>query len=145
MSESKFNQRFRQCMKSCGIFTFRVESHSTCPGIPDNHWINMAGLSGWLEMKQEKTLPKKIEYRPNQPGWLMAYSMCGGRCGTAVHIESTDTLLLICGKDSYKASMDLGRVERVRVVELRKGKEAWREVANWLEGFEPIQVTERRP
>ncbi len=69
MNEAKFNKKFREGLSQYGFKIYRVESHSTSPGIPDNHLIHNSyppSTSGWIEIKIAKTRPTKVPYRPGQ-------------------------------------------------------------------------------
>lgn len=148
MSESAFNKDFRKKLKEqANILIFRVESHSTSPGIPDNHFICgedakvagrvWAGETGWIEMKEEVGTPFRVDYRPAQVPWLIQYAKNGGRCFTAIHITSTRHLLLIPGRYSQLASSNL-RLAAHWVFDLDK-KDVWEEIAGKLRAPVGIQ------
>jgi hypothetical protein len=114
MSESSFNSTFRRNLLTVGrIRIHRIESHSTAPGIPDNHFISLStGITGWIEMKEagpKEVSPSRIDYRPAQVPWLLEYDKDGGRCYTGIHIPRINLFLLIPGRYSRLASIDLRR------------------------------------
>lgn len=112
-SESNFNATFRTAMANRGVEIFRVESHATCPGIPDNHYIMpipkiIRPPSGWIEMKDSHRVPAAMRYRPAQIPWLLHYTRQGGLCFTILHVEQPEEgLLLVPGGSSLKVSMSL--------------------------------------
>jgi hypothetical protein len=115
--ESRFNAEFRRQMEKLGMRIYRVESHATCPGMPDNHYIvrDLPGASGWMEIKEDDTMRNAIAYRPQQVPWLLDYSKQGGRCWTVVHVPSRRLVLVVPGKESLVASKDIDRSSHFRV------------------------------
>jgi hypothetical protein len=108
MNESTFNRRLRLRMEELGVLIYRIESHATCPGIPDNYYLTKFGRSsGWLEMKQARTMPHAIDYRPYQVPWLLDYSRRGGKCFTVLGIEDRKEVVVIPGDQALTASRNL--------------------------------------
>lgn len=108
MSETRFNHRFRSELEKLGVLTYRIESHATSPGIPDNYYLTRFGKSsGWLEMKCARSMPKLIDYRPFQVPWLLSHSLSGGKCFTVLGIEDTREIVVLPGDQSQNASHNL--------------------------------------
>ena len=57
----------------------RVESHSTCVGIPDVNLHLTQGPEWWIEIKTAIGADK-VEVRPAQWGWHKRRRQIGGRC-----------------------------------------------------------------
>jgi hypothetical protein len=134
MAESKFGKRFRSKIEDQGFSCYRVESHSTEPGMPDIHFIEQEhALTGWLELKQEKEFPSHIDYRPRQAAWLELYWKRGGLCATLLHVSSTDTLIVVGGNYSFAAEKRLAWLP-VRTFRLREAG-VWAEVRSALQGL----------
>ena len=109
MSEIVFRRRFRRKMEEHSIVTFPVESHDTCPGIPDIHY-QCGFFSGWVELKEIESIKNKIPYRPHQAEWLQDYSDRGGLAFTVVHIKSTSSILVIPGNLSKQAKRNINLI-----------------------------------
>lgn len=108
VKESSFNRKFRTEMDLRGFKIDRIESHATVPGIPDDAFIHEFSLmSGWIEVKEEETIPRKVKYRPKQAMWLETHTELGGCAMTIIHIKTTSDVILIPGKYSYEAEKDL--------------------------------------
>jgi hypothetical protein len=108
VNETQFNKLLRTKMWAQGFKFDRIESHSTCPGIPDDAWVHKTTeQAGWLEIKEAETLPAKIKYRPKQALWLVDHWHNGGNCATLIHVKEYHDLFLIPGIESIKAERDL--------------------------------------
>jgi hypothetical protein len=113
MKESTFNTTFQKNMRNVGMNFYRIESHATCPGIPDNHFLfSRRGVTktGWLEMKQVEDWPSKIDYRRGQAAWLEEYWMKGGISATVVRVRGMNLMLLIPGSKSLLMSRMVGTI-----------------------------------
>jgi len=134
MAESSFNRKLRHNLELLSFKVFRVESHATSPGIPDNHWLLSGppyGTSGWIEVKESSAVnPKTVEYRPQQVPWILDYCRAGGRCCTLVHIPKTEEVLYIEGRYAKAASIDL-RSTPVHRLDLRDN-EVWAKIGKLL-------------
>ena len=109
--ESDFNRRFRKEMAARGMKMYRVESHATEPGMPDNHYIiRDLYTSGWIEVKgtDRKTYPGPVDYRKGQVPWLMGYSQLGGHCWTVLYLVTRKQVIVIPGNQSLIAEKDVG-------------------------------------
>lgn len=130
MGETTFNIRFRRELERLGVLFYRIESHATCPGIPDNYYMTKWGLSsGWLEMKQAREKPRAIAYRPAQVPWLLDFSRKGGKCFTILGVEATREISVIPGDQSLIASGDL-RLAACRT--FREDLEPWSGIEDLL-------------
>jgi hypothetical protein len=132
MAESKFNKRFRAELSAYpfNFRFFRIESHATEPGIPDNHFLR-DGYSGWLEMKEEADrVPYRINYRPAQPAWLYSYWKDGGSCGTVLYVRSIDAVLLVRGCDTLRAAG--GELRCVAQIVALREEGAWERIGDWI-------------
>lgn len=111
MAESAFNKKFRAEMAARGMKIYRVESHSTSPGMPDNHYIiEPRGRSGWMEIKEAKPnelLPNCILYQPKQVPWHIEYTQKGGAVFTLLHVPRMKEVILIEGRYALSASIRL--------------------------------------
>jgi hypothetical protein len=109
VKESSFNATFRSHLESiAGIKVYRVESHTTCPGIPDDHYIVKGkGITGWMEIKEEETLPNRIDFRPAQVPWHIEYTMHGGRSFVVLFVSRTRKVYLIPGRQARNVSKEL--------------------------------------
>jgi hypothetical protein len=113
IKESTFNREFRMELTPLGWKFDRIESHATAPGIPDDACVHTASrLSGWVEVKEEQTIPHKVKYRPRQSWWLEDHVDRGGNALTVIHIKSTDSILFIPGSCSVDAEFDLHELMR---------------------------------
>lgn len=131
MAESKFGRTFRDKLKVWGFEFFRVESHSTSPGMPDIHWLQAGtGATGWVELKQCSTgkPPAKVSYRPNQAPWLQDYQRKGGRACTIIHMSKTNRAIFIPGNESIAAGGELRRALGALTFDLGT-EEGWRGLA----------------
>jgi hypothetical protein len=124
--ESSFNRKFRTEMGLRGFKIDRIESHATIPGLPDDAFLHeFTLLSGWIEIKEEETIPSKVKYRPRQALWLETHTALGGCAMTLIHIKKSNEAILIPGKHSFVAEKDLkGLLARpstgVRTINLTK-------------------------
>lgn len=145
--ESNFNKRLRKKLSdNWPVRIYRVESHATSPGMPDDHYICGGGRSGWIEVKQEMFWPKRMPFRPKQPQWLVNYSKAGGDCWAFLHLSSTDTLVVVPGSWAEVADKSLAEAQGI-VIELSDGDSAWRRLYRILAtGFAPVGVLgDQRP
>lgn len=133
MSETNFSKRMRDNLQVFKFDFYRVESHSTQPGIPDVHWLFFGGTAGWVETKFAKTMPKKVTYRPYQAPWLTAYARHGGNACTLLHVAAGDEIVFIPGQESMLAAVDLSRCLGRRNLYL-KSPDAWKRVAKLILG-----------
>lgn len=104
MSESKFSKKLRDGLTELGVKVSRVESHASCPGMPDIYAIK--GFSFWIETKQNDRI-KRIHYEPQQALWLEDEWKAGGICLTLLHQPLTETVFLVWGNKSRAAEVDL--------------------------------------
>lgn len=108
LRESDFNRVLREKLAENNFRIYRIESHTTEAGISDDHFIHKpTGNSGWLEIKQELKMPKKIRYRPKQALWLVEYSEAHGNCATILHIKTINVAIFIPGIYSLEAENNL--------------------------------------
>jgi hypothetical protein len=117
IKESAFNKTFRTELTLLGWKFDRIESHTTAPGIPDDACVHKATrIAGWVEVKEEQTIPRRVKYRPRQSYWLEHHVASGGNAVTIIHIKSTDSILFIPGECSVEAETDLpGLMRRVQL------------------------------
>ena len=125
IKESSFNKRLREHFKLMGFKIDRIESHATSPGIPDNAWVQEAGHSGWLEIKESLRMPKRIHFQPQQALWQVDHAKHGGNCATILHIKEEDQAVFIPGRFAIKAERDLKLLmekepESVRLFKLKE-------------------------
>ena len=93
MSETRFRHSIRDNLKRDFLFD-QIESRLTAPGIPDTHYFSKKlNVNGFMELKYEKSIPKKIDLRKNQVVWLRRYSRYGGNCFVVVKISSSTVFL----------------------------------------------------
>lgn len=104
MSESQFSKKLRTGLADLGVKTSRVESHASCPGIPDIYAIK--GFSFWIETKQNDDI-RKIKYEPQQALWLEDEWKAGGICLTLLHHPDIQEVYLVWGKHSRMAEKSL--------------------------------------
>lgn len=108
IKESRFNQVLRRELEKYGFKIDRIESHATAPGIPDNTFVHEATrLSGWMEVKEEEDLPKRVKYRPKQPLWHRRHHRAGGNVMTIIHIKSSKCVVIVPGDKSFEAEKNL--------------------------------------
>lgn len=132
MSESTFSKRLRDEMTIGGLFSYRIES-AISPGLPDIHYTTIWDrpfVSGWIETKDCKTMPRKVPYRPHQPGWLTKYAKDGGNCLTIMFISSTREIVVIDGQYSKQAAVDLRSTPHK--VFNTKDKNGWQHVVAYI-------------
>lgn len=127
--ESEFNTLFRRELEKLGFTFYRFESHAVSPGAPDNHYIRN-GQTGWVEVKQEHYLVSTINYRRNQPLWLMSYAERGGSAWTVLHLTNLNAVIMVPGEFSVKATQDLFSTPRL-LVHLDH-PDAWKKIAQEL-------------
>jgi penicillin-binding protein-related factor A (putative recombinase) len=109
MAESAFNKKFRTQMEVRGMKIYRVETHSSCPGMSDNHYVlGSLGRSGWIEMKETapSEIPTKINFQPKQVPWLLDYTNHGGVAFVIIHVPRLKTVFALHGRDAQKAAQD---------------------------------------
>lgn len=105
--EYVFNKLLREELKLLGFNFWRVENHGIDPGMPDLHFVTTERLCGWIEVKDEPSMPRRIAYERNQPTWLIDYSQSGGFCCTVVNIQNENALLYIAAEESLRASQSI--------------------------------------
>ena len=96
--------RVRSLAKQSGITMHRVET-AFDDGFPDVAWCSDKCEGAFLELKiahARVRLPPRIDFRPAQVPWLMAWSRHGGRCGVIAEFDSV--LYLIPGSRSLALS-----------------------------------------
>jgi hypothetical protein len=128
--ESKFNHTFRLEMTQQGFYMIRVESHSTSPGIPDNHFVCPDGVSGWVEIKQTPTYPRGVPFEPKQAVWHYTYAVSGGLVSTVMYVQDTHEVIWIPGRASLQAEKDW-RTFGV-VFPIARHPEVWEKIAGKL-------------
>ena len=82
---------------------YRVEN-KVMKGMPDVHYIDKQGNSGWIELKFLESWPKKvlsIGLRMNQSLWLTSYARNKGSCWVLLKV-GRDYTALMKGKDADK-------------------------------------------
>lgn len=141
--ESRFNKKFREEMESRGMKIYRVESHATCPGIPDNHYIvrDVPGAVGWMEIKEEDKEPSKIAYRPAQVPWMVEYANNGGKVWTVLHIRQRKVIVLLFGDACMTAAVDFSKANALFVS--TDWDDAWGDVHKLLVVF-PLNQPRKR-
>lgn len=70
-------------------------------GWPDTFYTHNK-KSGWIELKSEKTFPKRIDFEPAQPNWLTDYHKIGGTCYVFLHVEEENSIYIWTGADARK-------------------------------------------
>lgn len=118
--ETRASRKYRKKFpKDCNHM--RVENPA-CPGTPDlNYCYN--GIEGWIEFKQEKTLPArdstpvfKGALRPEQVLWHIKRSMAKGRSYICGYVEETDEFFLVEGKYAQEFNeMPLSRLKALNL------------------------------
>jgi hypothetical protein len=124
-------------MEAGNLRTWKIESGSTAIGIPDMHWIGRStGSSGWAELKFSREQPHRATYERGQSDWLLNYWASGGIAWTAIHVESTQTVILVPGNLSKAAERSLSNIyEDITEVHLRSPG-AWERIINTITGRE---------
>ena len=133
VKETRFNIRLRKEFKARGIRIDRIESHALAAGIPDDAFLDTKRKkSGWIEIKEEETIPFKIKYRPKQPLWLQSYSNDGGICCTIIHIQETDVAMVIPGEYTLDADRNLPALMKEDVIKFvdLKNPDCWNLLIN---------------
>ena len=127
MSENNFWHLLRTCLP---LKMYRVEN-KVMRGMPDIHYINKKGKSGWIELKYLDHWPEKrvaTGLSLNQVLWLKEYKSYKGHCWVLIRI-SRDFIGLIDGSNSKEV---YNRVSKTKFADLlhwhKKGnmaKEDW--------------------
>jgi hypothetical protein len=111
MSESTFSKKLRTSWNLLGVKTDRVESHSTCPGMPDI-WCRCQEIGFWVETKENND-DKRIHYEPNQALWQEIECEHRGNAFTILHHPPTRKVYLIWGIFARTAEKDLEKAHAV--------------------------------
>lgn len=130
MNEYGFNLSLREALLVRGFKFWRVESHQTCPGIPDCHFIHKpTAMTGWMEVKLEENLPTRMPYQPRQAAWLREYSLMGGNCWTVLRVDKQDLIVVVPGAESLRAEVSLMESQPVF---LRFREDRWDTLSEYL-------------
>tara|TARA_R100001377_G_scaffold66562_1_gene41808 strand:- start:298 stop:732 length:435 start_codon:yes stop_codon:yes gene_type:complete len=100
MSEKNFWTLIRNNLP---LKMYRVEN-KVMKGMPDVHYIDTQGNSGWIELKFLESWPKKvlsIGLRMNQSLWLTSYARNKGNCWVLLKV-GRDYTALIKGEEADK-------------------------------------------
>jgi Holliday junction resolvase len=81
----------------------RIETGGTGRGIPDFNAC-CEGTEFWVELKVVNA-GKKVGLRPEQVGWLVKRSMCGGKCFVLVRTPTAE-IYLYKGEDARQVADD---------------------------------------
>lgn len=127
MSERNFWHLLR---KSLHLRMYRVEN-KVMKGMPDIHYINRKGDSGWIELKYIPDWPEKrvsTGLSLNQVLWLENYRKYEGQCWILIRV-SRDFIGLIDGNNARKTYNRVSKGEFTKLLHwYKKGnmsKEDW--------------------
>ena len=128
MSEKNFWHLLRN---SLPLKMYRIENR-VMRGMPDIHYINDKGSSGWIELKFLSNWPKKrvaTGLSLNQAIWLSEYK---GRCWVLIRV-GRDFIGLIDGKKSKQIYNRVSKTEFSNLLNWHKkgnmSKEDWRSLS----------------
>jgi hypothetical protein len=134
MSEKNFWHLLRN---SLPLKMYRVEN-KVMRGMPDIHYINKKGKSGWIELKYIPNWPEKrvsTGLALNQVLWLNEYKKYKGRCWILIRI-GRDFIGLINGEKSKQVYNRVSKVEFSNLLHwYKKGnmsKEDWRNLSETI-------------
>lgn len=103
MSEGNFRSRLKDKADDAiqSIYWMPVEN-SAGKSMPDQHFLNAHGFSGWVELKFVQEFTHQIKFQIGQARWLGKYWRRGGASYVAVHCKSTDGLYIFNGCDAVE-------------------------------------------
>ena len=140
MSEKNFWTLIRNNLP---LKMYRVEN-KVMKGMPDVHYIDKQGNSGWIELKFLDSWPKKvlsIGLRMNQSLWLTSYARNKGSCWVLLKV-GRDYTALMKGKDADKLFRP-SKKEFFNVVHWSKKGNLSKD--DWLELCDVITLSQKMP
>lgn len=94
MSEQNITSRLVLHMRKQGFQVQRIESR-LMKGIPDINFCSPRGAEGWIEMKNCKKPPSRLELTPEQFLWLRTRATLNHRVYVVFYIESSKAWCLV--------------------------------------------------
>ena len=94
MSEQNVTGKMVAYLRGEGWQVQRVESR-LMKGIPDINYCRLDGLEGWIEMKNCKKPPNRLELTPEQFLWLRTRARLNKRVFVVFYVESLKVYGLI--------------------------------------------------
>lgn len=131
MSESDFSKKLRKGLTRHGVRCFRVESHSTCPGMPDIYGVCRGGFTFWIETK-ENAKADRIRYEPQQALWLENHWESHCFCCTILNHTTGHEIIIILGYNSRAAEKGINIKDQITIP--YKGNwvdEVWEFIHSW--------------